>query len=182
MKSEESSLAFQVRIISEQYHESELVLLVHGINILEYVYKDETKRRTIIGNIDDLMAYLESTIQFTDSDIPFPYHVLGDNASELDKEARKYDTDDMDEFDKYYDTLDEWTYPHSWIHAGNGYFIPDVMFRKVDTDIEISWNNENLYDDAKFTSLTGCVRIPCEQYITIIQNTIETYRRLWNKS
>ena len=34
-------------------------------------------------------------------------------------------------------------------HAGNGFFISNVMFRKVDNEIEISWKNENLYNNYK---------------------------------
>ncbi len=44
--------------------------------------------------------------------------------------------------EKYYDSLDDWTYNHSWYHARSGAVVPDVIFRKTDDKIEISWWND----------------------------------------
>lgn len=179
MSNDKTEFIIQTRLFSEQHHESECLMLVFGKNILEYVYKDEKNSRTTTGNLDDLMAYLEHTLEFTDSDEPFPYCVSGNTAAELDRAAREFSSDDMDVFDEYYDKLDEWSYAHSWLHAGNGYYLPDVMFRRVSNEIEISWDNENLYEDVLYTSLKGYVRIPCEQYKAVIQSALEDYHKLW---
>lgn len=179
MTGEKIALSLQTRLFSEQHHESECLMLVFGKNILEYVYKDEKNSRTTTGNLDDLMAYLEHTLEFIASDEPFPYCVSGDTAAEMDRAAREFSSEDMDVFDAYYDKLDEWSYAHSWLHASNGCFVPDIMFRKINDEIEISWDNENLYDDVYYISLKGSVRVPCEQYRAVVQKAICDYRRLW---
>ncbi len=169
----------QTKLISQDAHFTELRFCIDGQNILEYRYKNEPFTRTSTGNFDDLFEYLEQTLSLVESDVSFPYEVEGNSATEMDANARHFDSEDFDEFDAYYDKLDAWSRPHSWIHARDIYYVADVMFRKVDNDIEMSWDNENLYDDVRYTSLRGCVRIPCDQYKTVILTAIEDYRKLW---
>jgi hypothetical protein len=63
----------------------------------------------------------------------------GECAAELDNNARDFESNNESEMDEYYDQLNDWTYKHSWMHARDGAIVPDVMFRKVDNDMEISW-------------------------------------------
>ncbi|MBR4985215.1 MAG: hypothetical protein IKY83_05710, partial [Proteobacteria bacterium] len=102
MTGEKIALSLQTRLISEQHHEAECLMLVFGKNILEYVYKDEIDAKTTTGNLDDLMKFLEHTLQFIECDHPFPYCVSGNTAAELDRAAREFSSDDMDVFDEYY--------------------------------------------------------------------------------
>jgi len=177
----QTSLAINTQIHDPEYHESELQFWINDINILEYRYQSEEKTRTATGNLYMIFEYLEDSLRFIDNDTPFPHQVKGNSACELDRNARYFESDDDEEFDAFFDPLDEWSREHSWIIARLDIYLANVMFRKVDDCIEISWDNHDLYKDVQFLSLEGCVRIPCEEYRKVILKAVDDYNKLWNK-
>lgn len=175
------TLKIETSILSREEHESVLQFIINEENILMYLYQDEKSPRTTVGNIDAIIDYLQETLNFIKFDNEFPYKNDGKSASEMTILARNYDSDDLEEFDAYYDKLDDWVWSHSWLHERDYFYIADIMFRKVDDCIEISWDNHDLYEDVQFLSLEGCVRIPCEEYRKVILKAVADYNKLWNK-
>ena len=68
--------------------------------------------------------------------------VNGEYAAIKDINARDFDTEDDDEFDAYYDKLDDWNIRQRWHPASGGSILADLYFQLVEGNIEISWNNQ----------------------------------------
>lgn len=114
-------------------------------------------------------------------EIPFPFDVKGDSAIELDINARDYDSNNEDEFDAYYTQLNDWAFSHSWTHARDGLYIPDVMYRKINDTMEISWCGVGIYDGVEFSSPKGSYLINFNLYCSIINKVTKYYKENWLK-
>ena len=174
----ENTIQLNVKLVLLEDHETAIRFMINGANLMEFYYKDEKSSRTSTGNFDDLFEYLEETLSLVESDVPFPYAIEGNDAFDLIRRAEEKAPAD-DAYIDFFEPVHEWSYSHSWRHARAGSFIPDVLFRKVDDDIEISWDNENIDADVRYTSLRGCVRVPCAMYKAVVLAAIEDYRKLW---
>ena len=177
-------LAIEFKKISDEDHVSEIYLYIHGNNICEWNYVDSKNRRTTRWNLDDLVEYLYSTLDFTFHDEPFPIDgILGECAIQLDNKARDFDSDNEEEMDEYYSKLNDWTYAHSWHHESAGAVLADVMFRKVDNAIEVSyWNDsmpEGVEENIHYTYTYGFITIPIEEYRQIITEALNEYNSMW---
>ena len=154
-------------------------LYIQNVNILEYSF--DGKVYSLTGNIDELILYLDETINPTLMEIPFPFNVKGDSAIELDINARDYDSKNEDEFDAYYTQLNDWAFSHSWTHARDGLYIPDVMYRKINDTMEISWCGVGIYDGVEFSSPKGSYLINFNLYCSIINKVTKYYKENWLK-
>lgn len=169
--------AFDLRKTSDEDHLSQLKVFVKGKNICEWKDKETGQKRTIWWNLDELITYLHDTETFLYHDDPFPIDVLGECASELENNARDFESDNEEEMDDYYDRLNDWVYDHSWNHARAGAIVPDVIFRNVNGNMEISWWNDD--EDIDFTNRYGYIIIPAETYKTLIGKLFSEYNAMW---
>ena len=173
------SKEFGFEINKAKDHDTEFKMFINKKNILEFKFNGES--RTTTWNIDDVIIFLHSKVLvFTNDDIKFPIEIEGTSAAEKANNARDFDTDDEDEFDKYYDALNDWVYDHSWQHECQGGYIADVIFRKVENNIEVSWDNRELYDDVEYTDLTGYKLIDIDTFTKIIIQLFDDYNNMWN--
>ena len=117
---------------SDEEHLCQLKLYINGKNICEWKDRQTGEKRTIWWNLDELISYLYETTTFLYHDEPFPYRVEGECASELENNARGFESEDESTMDEYYDKLNDWVYNHSWNHARSGAIVPDIIFRNVD--------------------------------------------------
>jgi len=101
------NFAIEYEIASVTEKTSELYMYINNINILEFLYDGEI--HTTTWNLDELVDWLE-TFSMQDSDDFFPYECKGNTAAEKDLFAREFDSDDDEEFDNYYDPLNQWVY------------------------------------------------------------------------
>lgn len=155
---------------------TELFLYIDGVNVLEFIVDNQVV--TTKWNIDDLAFWLRNFIDNMDND-PYPIDVKGLCAAEKDENARKFDSDDDDEFDAYYDKIDSWNERHRWHPACNGAILADLYFMAKDDFIEISWNNVNLEEDVKFTNLTGFSLIDKQKFYLVIDSFLKEYAKHW---
>ena len=181
MDKQQRIIKAKFKIYDIEEHMTEFYFYVNGKNILEYIY-DSKEKWTTTGYLDDLMEYLRFTLSFIDNDEPFPYDYEANSAIELDEIARDFDTDDEEEFYKYYDKLNDWRWNHCWHHERAGAYIADVMFRKVGNNIEISWDSEHEGEHVLFTNPKGCVLVPCFEYFDTITDIISEYNQLWKEN
>ncbi len=173
-------LGFELNKMSDSDHTCKLKLFANGKNICEWKDSNGKAYKEICWNIDELINYLHDTVAFVSEDDPFPVDgVTGECASELDNNARDFESDNEEEMDNYYDALDEWTYNHSWYHARSGAIVPDVMFRKVNDKIEISWWTDQEDEDRYFINKYGFVLIDPNEYREIIEALFDAYNNLW---
>lgn len=173
-------LGFEINKISDTDHLSEFIVYVNGKNICEYTDSKKNVIKSITWNNDELITFLNDSIRFLYEDEPFPIEVDGECASEMDNNARDFDSDDDDEFDKYYDALNDWTYNHSWMHARSGAIVPDLMFRVLNDKMELSWWTNYDEEDILFSNPYGFVLIDAEEYKNIITELFDSYNQIWN--
>ena len=160
-------------------HETELSMYIKNVNVLEFIR--EGSHYTTRWNIDELVMWIHDNLTNM-KEYPFPFENEGVFASEKDSLAHEFDTDNDEEFDAYYDKLDEWNLRHRWHTASEGAILADVYFQLVGDFVEISWNNTDAEDDVTFISETGGARIPKDLFDNIISQFIKEYALHWFNS
>ena len=155
---------------------TELFLYIDGVNVLEFAVGGQVV--TTKWNLDDLAFWLRHFIDNMGDD-PYPFDVKGLCAAEKDENARSFESDDDAVFDAYYDKIDSWNERHRWHPACNGAILSDVYFMAKDNLVEISWNNVNLYDDIKFTNLTGFSLVDKQTFYLVSDSFLKEYAKHW---
>ena len=140
-----------------------------------------------VGNVKHF--HVKVDIIFHVSEIPFALlyrlaAVCGEHFNSFpiamkDISARDFDSDDEDEFDAYYDKLDEWNLRHRWHPASSGAILADVYFQLIGDEIEISWNNEDNGDGIKFQNLLGGARIKKDVFYATVDTFLKAYANHW---
>lgn len=172
--------AIELNCISIDEHECEIKMFVNNDNICAFRRRGEKRYKSTRWNLDELINYLDSTINMLYSDEQFPIeNIDGECAAELDNNARDFEIQNDNEMEKYYDSLNDWSYQHSWHHANSGAILADVFFRKTEKGMEISWWSDQSDDGIVFKNVYGYTIIDPEEYKTIISETIETYNDMW---
>lgn len=157
-------------------HETELSMNINGINILAFDRNGISL--TTRWNLDELTEWLRNFIDHLTED-PYPVEAEGEYAAIKDINARDFDSDDEDEFDAYYDKLDEWNLRHRWHPACAGAILADVYFQLVGDEVEISWNNEDTDDGIKFHSILGGARIKKDIFYATVDAFLKEYATHW---
>ena len=159
-------------------HETELSMNINGNNIL--AFERDGVILTTRWNLDELAEWLRHFIDHMVDD-PYPINVDGEYAAMKDINARNFDSDDEDEFDAYYDRLDEWNTRHRWHPASSGAILADVYFQLVGNEIEISWNNEDSEDGVCFINLLGGTRVNKDVFYSTVDSFLREYAQHWYK-
>lgn len=160
----------------KETHETEIAMLVNGENLLSFT-RDE-QQLTTRWNLDELAFWLRDFVDHVKED-PYPVETEGEYAAIKDINARDFDTDDEEEFDAYYDKLDEWNERHRWHSASSGAILADLYFQLVDGCIEISWNNQEAEEGVKFSHELGGAKIPIERFVEEVDSFLKAYADQW---
>ena len=161
------------------FHENrytELAMFVKGINILEYDRDGETC--TTCWNLDEIAEWLRIFVDNMNND-PYPVETEGRYASEKDDNAREFDSDDDEEFDRYYDFLDEWCLRHRWHPASSGGILADVYFQAVDDKVEISWNNRDMEEYITYRCDFGGDSVDKLVFYEVVDSFLKEYAKHW---
>ena len=160
----------------DESHETELSMFIDGKNILEF--ERDGQVLTTRWGLDELALWLRDFIDHLSED-PYPVEAIGEYAAIKDINAREFDSDDDQEFDAYYDALDEWNLRHRWHPASSGAILADVYFELVGDYVEISWNNADAEDGVQFRfSLGGC-KVPKELFVSQVDAFLKAYALHW---
>ena len=151
---------------------TEISMYHNNENILEF--ERDGSLFTTRWNLDEIAFWLRDFIDNMCDD-PYPVEVEGDFAAFKDQNARDYDTDDDDEFDAYYDKLDDWNLRHRWHPAASGAILADLYFQQNGNKVEISWNNTDADDGVRFTNLEGGFSIDKNIFIDVINTFLGVY-------
>ncbi len=157
-------------------HETEIAMMVNGENILAFTRNN--RQMTTKWNLNDLAFWLRDFLDNLKED-PYPVETEGEYAAIKDINARDFDSDDDEEFDAYYDKLDEWNEHHRWHPASGGAILADLYFQLVDNNIEISWNNQESEDGINFNCKLGGAKIPKKQFIEEVDSFLKAYADQW---
>lgn len=156
---------------------TEIRLFLSGADIMGFSRHGEHVQPA--WDFDDLVAWLDDFARDAHEE-PFPIpNVPGSCLTELDDNARDFDTDDQDEFDRYYDKLNDWVWNHSWFHERAGAIIPYVLFRILGGNVEISWDNRDAEEDVTFDSLTGHAFVPLATFRDVVSRFVAAYLKHW---
>ena len=157
-------------------NETEIFMIVNDKNILEYIKNGNSY--TTRWNLNELALWLRDFIDNLKED-PYPFEADGEYAAEKDVSARDFDSDDEEEFDAYYDKLDDWNEHHRWHSASSGAILADLYFQLVGDNVEISWNNEDTEEGVAFTFITGGCKVPVSEFKTVINSFLKEYALHW---
>lgn len=136
---DKANFAFQVSAI-DCYGQCEFSMYVKGIDVLEGVIKG--KRQKYYWNIDEIITWLQESKSELHSVDPYPVNVVGDSAAELYANSFNFVGNEEEEFN-WYTQVQNWLFRHSWVNASAGSYLATVFFRRVDENMEISWDNSN---------------------------------------
>lgn len=156
-------------------HETELSMNVNEVNILAFDRNGTSL--TTRWNLDELVDWLRNFIDYMSED-PYPVEADGEYAAIKGINARNFDSDEEDEFDAYYDKLDEWNLRHRWHPACAGAILADVYFQLIGEVVEISWNNEN-NNGIVFQTLLGGFRIKKDVFYDTVDAFLKEYATHW---
>lgn len=155
---------------------TEIAMYVNGTNIL--AFSRDGKMFTTKWNLDEIVLWLRDFITVKDKSA-FPVEVEGEYAAIKDINARDFDSEDDDEFDAYYDTLDNWNEKHRWHTEASGAIIADVYFQFVGDMVEISWNNEDSEEYVEFIEKLGGASVEAKTFIDVMDKFLCEYALEW---
>lgn len=167
--------AIKCSMFKRQYA-TEISMYLGGKNIL--AYEKHGKKFTTRWNLDNIAEWLRHFIDNMVED-PYPVNCQGRFAAEKDIYAREFDSDNEDEFDAYYDSLDEWNSRHRWHTACDGAILADIYFQLVGNLVEISWNNQDVEDDVVFSNISGGASVNKDIFYQVINEFLQTYADYW---
>lgn len=156
--------------------ETELSMFIEEKNIL--AFQQNGKSFTTRWNLDELVFWLRDFVDNMHED-PYPVDATGEFAAMKDVSARFFDSENMEEFNEYYDKLDEWNSRHRWHTAASGAILADLYFQLVGENVEISWNNEDSEDGVTFDNIIGGYKIKKEIFTGVINEFLRDYAKQW---
>lgn len=144
---DKAKFAIEYQLTSSPYEEEELLKKSWGIlklwiearDVCQYVVDGSKKQYE--WNLIYAVEWLCNNLEYVLGYDPFPLPIQGKNTLELINESDKFESDEDDEFYLWYQAKNSWTYRHSWFSNRAGSMLSNVYFRRVNDDIEISWNN-----------------------------------------
>lgn len=156
---------------------TEMAMVVAGTNLMGFT-RDETAC-TVRWQLDEAVEFLDEFAR-NSRDEKFPFaDVPGCCLAELEYNARDFDTDDDDEFDRYYDALDEYVWPRSWHHTCGEAVFPFIYFRVVGNDVEISWDNRDAPEGVAFDTVAGHALVPLATFRDVVSRFVAAYLGHW---
>ena len=160
----------------DKFHVTEISMYINGKNIL--AFKQGGELLTTRWNLDELALWLRMFLESMKED-PYPVECEGEFAAQKDDVARHFDSDDEDEFDKYYDRIDEWSVRHRWHIASAGAILADVFFQLVGDYVEVSWDNRSVEKNVVFQYESGGVRVSKNEFINVTDEFLKAYADHW---
>ncbi len=157
----------------ESYLDYKLKCFIDGIDICEFYYKN--KKIDNKGFIFPLYNWFKENLEFILNESSFGDNSLSEECGiEMIEKANKKIFQNEEELELWIDKVSGWESKHSWTASGPLLFLPEVIFRKKDKKIEISWDNSRREQDynVKFTSLKGVAFIDVEEFKEEIEKFI----------
>jgi hypothetical protein len=143
---------------------------INGKNICEYYYNDN--KFNCIKRKEDIEERFFNNINSIINEASFPLPVKADTSIDFYKKSGSFDSDDIEEFSNWYEKRQDWYFRHSWYITRKNEFLPDVLFRRVEGYIEISWNLNELYKGVTFECSEGLYYVELNSFLAVIDQLI----------
>ncbi len=160
------------------YNDYDLKVYIDGSNLCEFKVGDKIEYDT--SNIEFLADWFEYNLKFIINYDKFPLDIEGENGIELRKKA--YFIDDDENEASWFIEVAEWSERHLWTFSGLKMIFPDVMFRRVEEKIEISWDSRDKYIDNKydiqFTNAKGVSFVEIKEFEEEVTRFIKDVKKV----
>ena len=163
------------------YEDWILKVYVDDRNICEFTVDGRIEEDT--GNLIFLSDWFKNNLKFIlNKNDEFPLAVDGNSGIEIRKKAYAIGIKENKEIE-WFETVHEWSERHLWTFSGLEMIYPDVMFRRIENKIEISWDSRNKYKDNKnykieFTNLKGRFFVNMEKFEKEVLSFIDRVERI----
>ena len=163
------------------YEDWILKVYVDDENICEFTVDGRIEEDT--GNLIFLSDWFKNNLKFIlNKNDKFPLAVDGNSGIEIRKKAYAIGIKENKEIE-WFEAVYEWSERHLWTFSGLEMIYPDVMFRRIENKIEISWDSRNKYKDNKnykieFTNLKGRFFVNMEKFEKEVLSFIDRVERI----
>ena len=163
------------------YEDWNLKVYVDERNICEFTVDGRIEEDT--GNLIFLSDWFKNNLKFIlNKNDEFPLAVDGNSGIEIRKKAYTIGIKENKEIE-WFEAVYEWSERHLWTFSGLEMIYPDVMFRRIENKIEISWDSRNKYKDNKnykieFTNLKGRFFVNMEKFEKEVLSFIDRVERI----
>lgn len=164
------AIEYEIYSIDEVY----LEVYVEDKPICKFIRNN--KVYDFIWDISEIIEWMDENLVNILEEERFPLPVTGETGVELYKNSGDFDSLDDEEFDSWYEIRYDWSNRHSWLSSRKGGYLADIYFRKVDGEIELSWDNRNLYDNIEFLNPVGLKYIKKECFKKVLENLIVSFK------
>jgi len=150
-------------------------------NICEFTVDGRIEEDT--GNLIFLSDWFKNNLKFIlNKNDEFPLAVDGNSGIEIRKKAYAIGIKENKEIE-WFEAVYEWSERHLWTFSGLEMIYPDIMFRRIENNIEISWDSRNKYKDNKnykieFTNLKGRFFVNMEKFEKEVLSFIDRVERI----
>lgn len=127
-------------------------------------------------NLTSIVEWFEQNIEYIVNEEKFPLPINANSSIEFYNKSSGFDSEDMEEFDKWYITRQDWCFRHSWFINRNGSFLPEVFFRRVNGKIEIEWDNSCTYNGITYEFPKGIFYIDIQEFCHVINGFISYFK------
>lgn len=163
------------------YEDWILKVYVDDENICEFTVDGRIEEDT--GNLIFLSDWFKNNLKFIlNKNDEFPLAVDGNSGIEIRKKAYAIGIKENKEI-QWFEAVHEWSERHLWTFSGLEMIYPDVMFRRIENKIEISWDSRNKYKDNKnykieFTHPKGRFFVNMEKFEKEVLSFIDRVERI----
>ena len=163
------------------YEDWILKVYVDDRNICEFTVDGRIEEDT--GNLIFLSDWFKNNLKFIlNKNDEFPLAVDGNSGIEIRKKAYAIGIKENKEI-QWFEAIHEWSERHLWTFSGLEMIYPDVMFRRIENKIEISWDSRNKYKDNKnykieFTHPKGSLFVNMKKFEKEVLSFIDRVERV----
>ena len=163
------------------YEDWILKVYVDDENICEFTVNGRIEEDT--GNLIFLSDWFKNNLKFIlNKNDELPLAVDGNSGIEIRKKAYAIGIKENKEI-QWFEAIHEWSEQHLWTFSGLEMIYPDVMFRRIENKIEISWDSRNKYKDNKnykieFTHPKGRFFVNMEKFEKEVLSFIDRVERI----
>ena len=150
----------------------ELRLFIQNEDILQYKWKGKLYHY-VCWDLKEIVEWWENNLDIIPTEKEFPIEITG--MTGVEKYTNSLEGD-LDMFEELFEKIQDWGFQHSWFSARVSSCLADVYFRKVENDIEISWDNYDLFPSVTFIHEKGVYYVSLEDFKECILQFIECYR------
>lgn len=165
---------FAVEVGKDEYA-YQMSLYIEGKDILQFEIQGKVYPHRW-RSLGDIMEWIQENLKYILGEDDFPLPIVGDSAAQLCNCVDEWDFEDCESCE----LVADWTFRHTWFSAREGAFLADVYFRKVNDNVEVSWDNTNTFKEegVRFIYPKGRYEVDIDTFKKVMQNVCMIYNKL----